>query len=168
MLPRREHSEFRHVEFLSLSNRRVLAILVTNEGEVHNRILYTDRKYSPAELREASNYLDELFAGKDLEQVRAHILKEMQETREHMNRCMITAIEMAQKVLIKETQHDDYVIAGETNLMEFSDLSDMERLRQLFDAFNQKREILHLLDQCLRARGVHIFIGHESGPLILV
>ena len=167
MLPRREHTSFRHVEFLPLSSHRVLAILVTNEQEVQNRIIHTEREYSAAQLREASNYLDEAFAGKDIDEVRQAILREMQDTREHMNQMMLAAIDMAQQVLDRDPQTKDYVMAGETNLMTFSELSDMKSLRHLFEAFNQKREILHLLDQCLRARGVNIFIGSESGHEVL-
>ncbi len=165
MVPLREHTAFRHVEFLPLSNRRVLAIMVTNEREVHNRILQTRRQHSAAELREASNYLDQAFAGKEVEEIRSQILREMQDTRRHLNQLMVDAIDMAHDVF--QDTGDDYIIAGQTNLMEFADLSDVERLRQLFEAFNRKRDILELLDHCLQARGVRIFIGDESGHAVL-
>jgi heat-inducible transcriptional repressor len=161
-LPRHEHALFRRVEFLPLSEKRVLAILVTSEGEVQNRMISTERQCSASELRQASNYLNQLFKGKDLGAVRGTLLGEMQEARSTMNRMMVTAIQMADQVL-EEKQSEDYVMAGQTNLMEFHELCDIEKLRNLFDAFNKKREILHLLDQCVHGDGIQIFIGEESG-----
>ncbi len=161
-LPRHEHALFNRVEFLPLSDKRVLGILVTSEGEVQNRMIMTERACSPAELQQASNYLNELFAGKDLSAVRGTLLKEMQEARSTMNRMMMTAMQMADQILEKN-QSEDYIMAGQTNLMEFRELCDIDKLRNLFDAFNQKREILHLLDQCVHGDGIQIFIGEESG-----
>ena len=165
-LPRQEHALFKRVEFLVLTGKRVLAILVTGEDEVQNRILTTEKQHSAAELQQASNYLNQLFAGKDLLEVRATLLHEMQETRTHMNSMMVTAMHMADQVLEKN-QNEDYVMAGQTNLMEFQELCDIEKLRKLFDAFNTKRDMLHLLDQCVHSDGIQIFIGDESGYRIL-
>lgn len=165
-LPRQEHALFKRVEFLALSRRRVLAILVTGEDEVQNRILTAEKQHSAAELQQASNYLNELFAGKDLSAVRATLLHEMQETRTNMNSMMVTAMHMADQVLEKN-QSEDYVMAGQTNLMEFQELCDIEKLRKLFDAFNTKRDMLHLLDQCVHNEGIQIFIGDESGYRML-
>ncbi len=165
-LPRQEHALFKRVEFLRLSGTQVLAILVTGEDEVQNRILTTEKEHSPAELQQASNYLNELFAGKDLAQARAALLHEMQETRTNMNSMMVTAMHMADQVLEKN-QSDDYVMAGQTNLMDFQELCDLDKLRKLFDAFNTKRDMLHLLDQCIHSEGIQIFIGDESGYQML-
>jgi heat-inducible transcriptional repressor len=165
-LPRHEHPLFKRVEFLPLSDDRVLAILVAGNDEVQNRILHTERAISPAELQQASNYLNELFTGKDLDAVRATLLREMQETRTNMNEMMMTAIRMADQVL-EHHADEDFVLAGQTNLMEFHELCDMERLRNLFDAFSTKRDILHLLDQCVHGEGIQIFIGEESGYRML-
>jgi heat-inducible transcriptional repressor len=165
-LPRQEHALFKRVEFLRLSGTQVLAILVTGEDEVQNRILTTEKEHSPAELQQASNYLNELFAGKDLGQVRAALLHEMQETRTNMNSMMVTAMHMADQVLEKN-QSDDFVMAGQTNLMDFQELCDLDKLRKLFDAFNTKRDMLHLLDQCIHSDGIQIFIGDESGYRML-
>lgn len=166
-MPRREHAAFRHIEFLPLSDNRVLAILVINEREVQNRIIHVNRRYGLDELQQISNYLNMEFKGKDLDTVREALLREMQEVREGMNRMMLAAIEMAEKVFEQQPEKEDYVLAGQINLMGFAELSNVEKLRQLFDAFNQKREILHLLDQCVRAHGVQIFIGEESGYQVL-
>jgi len=165
-LPRQEHALFKRVEFLRLSGTQVLAILVTGEDEVQNRILTTEKEHSPAELQQASNYLNEMFAGKDLAQARAALLHEMQETRTNMNSMMVTAMHMADQVLEKN-QSEDYVMAGQTNLMDFQELCDLDKLRKLFDAFNTKRDMLHLLDQCIHSEGIQIFIGDESGYQML-
>jgi heat-inducible transcriptional repressor len=161
-LPKHEHAVFRRVEFLPLSELRVLAILVTSEGEVQNRIVHTERECSPGELQQASNYLSELFSGKELADVRNTLLREMQEARSTMNQMMMTAMHMADQVL-ERNSNEDFIMSGQTNLMGFQELCDIERLRKLFDAFNQKREILNLLDQCVHGEGIQIFIGEESG-----
>lgn len=161
-LPRHEHDLFKRVEFLPLSGNRVLAILVTGEGEVENRILTAEKRHSPAELQQASNYLNALFAGKELLDVRETLLREMQETRTTMNSMMMTAMQMADQVLEKN-RNEDFVMAGQTNLMGFQELCNIDKLRKLFDAFQQKRDILHLLDQCVHGKGIQIFIGEESG-----
>ena len=161
-LPKHEHAVFNRVEFLPLSDNRVLGILVTSEGEVQNRMIMTERVCSPSELQQASNYLNELFAGKDLGAVRNTLLNEMQETRSTMNRMMMTAMQLADQILEKN-QSEDYIMAGQTNLMEFHELCNIDRLRNLFDAFNKKQEILNLLDQCVHGDGIQIFIGEESG-----
>ena len=167
MLPRHEHVTLRQVEFLSLSEDQVLVILVVNEREVQNRIIRTGRPYSQAELQQAANYLNGLCAGKDLVTVREEILSELRAARETMNAMMQAAVEMAEKALMTEPGAEEMVVAGQTNLMDSGELADMEKLRRLFEAFNEKRELLHLLDHSLNARGVQIFIGEESGFNVL-
>ncbi len=162
-LPRTEHHALRQVEFLPLGDDRVLAVMVVNNREVQNRIIQTAKVYTPAELVQAANYLNSAFSGKDTKQVRADLLREMSEAREEMNRMMQAAIEMAEKALITEAKGDDYVLAGQLNLMEIGELSNVEKLRHLFEAFNEKRDILHLMEQAVAAQGVQIFIGEESG-----
>jgi len=161
-LPRHEHPLFKQVEFLPLSDNRVLAILVTGDDEVQNRIIVTEKKCSPAELQQASNYLNSLFSGKDIAEVRTALLSEMKETRSTMNSMMITAMQMADLVLDNH-EREGFIMAGQTNLMEFQELCDIDKLRKLFDAFSKKRDMLHLLDQCVNAEGIQIFIGEESG-----
>lgn len=163
-LPRKELVCLRHIEFLPLSNTRVLVIFVTNEHEVHNRIIHTAKKFSATELQQAANYLTSIYSGKSLASVRAAVLKEMQEDQQRMNQSMLDAVSMAQLAFNKdENKEEDYVLSGQTNLMGFSELADMDRLKGLFDAFSQKRGIIHLLDKCLAADGVQIYIGEESG-----
>jgi len=169
-LPRAQQASITQVEFVALSENRVLVVLVFNDREVQNRIIQLERYYSPDELKRASNYLNEQFRGRTLSQVRQEILSQIKEAHEHMNKLMLDAISVAQQVFAPESKDEgqlEYVIAGQTNLMGVSDLTSVERLRRLFEAFNEKRDFLHLLDQSLRAEGVQIFIGHESGYQVL-
>ncbi|MCB1747816.1 MAG: heat-inducible transcriptional repressor HrcA [Gammaproteobacteria bacterium] len=167
MIPVVERRALRQVEFLSLNDNRVLAILVTNDREVENRIVKTNRAYSQSELTQAANYLNSAFAGRDIEAVKQRLIQEMADTRAEMDQLMALVIEMSQQLFGDGERPKDYVLAGETNLMDKTELSDIEKLRSLFEAFNQKRDILHLLDQALNASGVQIFIGEESGYEVL-
>jgi heat-inducible transcriptional repressor len=167
-VPRQKHAALRQIEFLGLSENRVLVILVMNEQEVQNRIIHLDRAYSDLELSQAANYLNEKFSGRDLSAVRRDLLKELDAVREDMNRMMRAAIELGEKAFAKDEQaQDDFVVVGHTNLMSYEQLSNVDKLRQLFDAFSTKRDILYLLDRCLCAKGVQIFIGQESGYQVL-
>ena len=168
MVPNQCSMSLKHIEFMPLSDQRVLAILVISSTDVRNVIINTERDYSKGELEQIANYLNSSFAGKGIAAVREKLLKEMRAAKADMDAVMQSAIEMADKVFSNADGGDsDYVIAGQTNLMEFSELSKVERLRQLFDAFNEKREILYLLDSSMRAKGVKIFIGEESGYQVL-
>jgi len=162
-LPKRETINFRQIEFLPLSNTRVLVIFVTNEQEVHNRIIHTSRTFSQAELQCAANYLNSVYCGQSLAAIRESVLKDLQDTQDCINQSMLDAIAMAKLVFNEDGSQDDFVLAGETNLMGVSELSDMDRLKQLFEAFSQKQAVIHLLDQCMQVQGVQIFIGEESG-----
>lgn len=166
-VPRRAHTSLRQIEFLPLSGRRILAILVINEREVQNKILNVHRDYTDDELRQAGNFLTEQFGGHDLNRVRRDLVEELKRTRESMNALMIEAIELAQQVFPDEEPQKEYVLSGETNLMGLEELGDMDKLKGLFNAFSRQRDMLHLLDQSLNAEGVQIFIGHESGYQLL-
>ncbi len=163
-VPRTEFRSLRQVEFLPLSGNRALAILVVDEREVQNRVIETGRPYGAEELQRISNYLNEHFAGLTLEEIRNRLVQDMEETRAHMSRLMEEAIEMGRRALAAPPEsEEDCVVSGETQLMGFRELSDVDKLRQLFEAFEHKRELLGLLDRCVRADGVRIFIGEESG-----
>ncbi|MGH8138837.1 MAG: heat-inducible transcriptional repressor HrcA [Steroidobacteraceae bacterium] len=168
-VPRTQQASITQVEFVALSENRVLVVLVFNDREVQNRIIQLERYYSPDELKRASNYLNEQFRGRTLPQVRQEILRQLAETHAHMNQIMLDAIAVAQHVFEAGEGEDrlEYVIKGETNLMGAAELTNVEKLRRLFEAFNEKRDFLHLLDHSLKAEGVQIFIGHESGYQIL-
>lgn len=162
-LPKADQVVFHQLEFVRLSAQRILAILVTNDGEVINKVIHARKDYSPSELVESANMLNEMFNGQSLAQVRKKLLKDLHQAEDEMNRMMRQAVEMADQVLDDDKPDGDCVISGQTNLMGIGELSEMERLRKLFEAFTEKHEILHLLDDCMTADGVQIFIGHESG-----
>ncbi len=167
-VPRVPRIALRQIEFLPLSEKRVLVILVINDTEVQNRILHTDRDYTASELQQAQNFINEHYAGTDLHTVREKLLEDLDNTRDSMNQAMHDIIAVAHAAMDKaEHPDEEYVLAGETNLMSFAELSDVETLRRLFEAFSRKRLILDLLDRSINADGVRIFIGEESGYGIL-
>ncbi len=162
-LPRTEQDALKQLEFVSLSDNRVLVILVVSDNEIQNRIIHTARHYSQTELQQASNFLNQVFAGKDLPTIRAKVLKELESMKTNVNQLMQTAIEIAQQAFVAGDAKKDYVLSGQTNLMDVAELCDIEKLKKLFDSFNQKKDVLHLLEQAIKADGVQIFIGEESG-----
>jgi heat-inducible transcriptional repressor len=167
-LPRTRAAHISQVEFVALTENRVLVVLVFNDREVQNRIIQTERRYSADELKRASNYLSEQCRGRSLSEVRQEILRQLSEAHAHMNQIMLDAISVAQQVFEGGGEGRlEYVIKGETNLMGMAELTNVEKLRRLFEAFNEKRDFLHLLDHSLKAERVQIFIGHESGYHIL-
>lgn len=161
-VPKREGFAFQFIDFVPLSGNRVLAVLVFSDGEVQNRILHPRSPFSPAELDRVANYLNQHYSGLSLLEVRRKLLRELRDTRERMYRVMGGAISLAESAFVMEDP-DDLVLAGETNLMDCSDLSDVEKLRQLFETFHRKRELLSLMEQCIHGQGVRLFIGEESG-----
>ena len=164
MIPRAEVNMLRQLEFLPLSNRRVLAIMVINEKEVQNRIINTERDYTESELQQAANYINTHFLGKDLGSMRELLKQELHQAQQELSELMKLVIEVSGKVIDENLNLDEeLLVEGQANLMEFEDLSDMEKLRRLFEAFHKKRDILHLLDRCQYSNGVQIFIGQESG-----
>jgi heat-inducible transcriptional repressor len=160
--PKQDAIKIRQIEFVSLSETRVLLILVTTAGDVQNRILFTKRGYSHSELVTATNYLNQHFAGLAFTEIRSRIQNELKQLRSDMTELMSAAVEAGSEAL-EETQ-STYVISGKTNLLDAEDLSsNMARLRELFKLFEQKTGLMQLLDISNRAQGVQIFIGGESG-----
>ena len=163
-VPKASHAKLRHIEFLPLSDQRILAIMVINEREVQNRVLHMQRSYTTMELHEASNFLNQNFSGKDIFAVREKLLQGMQETRKDIDAIMQTAIEVADATFSESLQvREEYLVQGETNLVRFGESSDTDSLTQLLEVFDHKREILGLLDRCIQADGVKVFIGNEAG-----
>ena len=162
-VPTRSYLEISRIEFIKLSGHQVLAVLVMTNGEVENRVLETSREFNKAELEKSAASLNQHFAGKRVSNVRRNILNDMQNARESMNNMMQDAIGLAEKLFATPQQESAMVMAGQVNLMEFAELSNVDKLRSLFEAFNQQRDILHLLDQSLSAKGVRIYIGEEAG-----
>jgi heat-inducible transcriptional repressor len=161
-VPRREQFAFRHIDFVALDAQRVLVILVFTDNEVQNRIVATRRAYTPAELEQTANYLNKHFAGRPLAEIRAELVRELRETRSAMERVLSVAVDLSESAFAAPSD-EDMLVAGQTRLMGVQDLSDVERLRELFEAFSRKRELLQLLEGCIHAEGVRLFIGEESG-----
>jgi heat-inducible transcriptional repressor len=161
MTPKRREASFRHIEFLRLSERRVLLIVVTSEGDVQNRILHTDRPYTQSQLIEATNFFNQHYSGQPYDAVRSLLAEELKSLREDIVGLMTAAVEVGGAAL---NENEALVVTGEKNLLAASDLaSNMDRLRRLFELFEQKTSLLHLLDVSQRAQGVQIYIGGESG-----
>jgi len=160
MSPRRS-SVFRHIEFLRLGERRILVILVSPEGDVQNRVIFTETDYSPSQLVEASNYLNAHYMGLTLEQVRERLQGEVDTLRGEIAKLMQAAVTVGTEAMTQA--QDEVVISGERNLLAVSDFSsDMSHLRRAFDLFEQKAQLMRLLDIAGQAEGVRIFIGGES------
>lgn len=165
LVPHRdEQVKFRHIDFLALSGRRILVILVTEDGRVDNRVIVADRDYTASELEQAANYFNESYTGMVLADVKRALVNDMQRVSADLQRVIELATAMARKAFAAEKEEaDELVVSGEANLMEVPDLGDIRKLRKLFDAFTAKRDLLHLLDQSMRVKGIKIFIGAESG-----
>src|SRR5262245_18984050 len=150
-----------HIEFLPLSEQRVLAIMVFDGREVENRVVHLERDIPPEELRRVAAALNEQFRGRTLQQVRQELIDQLSEMREKLNQGMVDTITVAQQLFGGSTPRNDMelVIAGETKLMGYGELSSVEKLRRLFEAFDEKSTILRLLDLSLNGAGVQIFIG---------
>jgi heat-inducible transcriptional repressor len=165
-VPRRNEKPLQQVEFLPLSDRRVLVILIISDTEVQNRIIHVERDYTKDELSEFARELNLEYLGKPLIEVRDRLRKELEKTKESMSQSMQKMIDVAGQVFgpdETDEEQESMLLAGETNLMNHADLGDVTKLRDLFDAFAQKRDIFHLLERSVSAEGVQIFIGRESG-----
>jgi heat-inducible transcriptional repressor len=159
MAPKRP-SVFRHIEFLSLSERRVLVILVSPDGDVQNRVIHTQTDYAQSQLQEAANFLNTHYAGLTIDQVRERLHTEVDRLRSEIASLMVKAVEAGSQAI---EQQDEVVVAGERNLLSVSEFSrDMEHLRKMFDLFEQKTQLMRLLEVSNQAEGVRIFIGGES------
>lgn len=157
----RQESVFKQVEFLRLSEKRILLVVVAPNDEVHNRLLLTELDYTPSQLVQAANYLNQQFAGQSFEQARMKINHELRQLQGDMNALMQAALEAGREAMAENA--DEMVISGERNLLNVSDLSsNMSSLRKMFDLFEQKSSLMQLLDVSSNASGVRIFIGGES------
>ena len=159
MAPRRT-SVFRHIEFLRLSERRFLVIIVSPDGDVQNRVVFTEADYTQSQLIEAANFLNANYAGMAIEQVRERLKGEVDKLRGEIGALMQTAVQASSEAM---SEQDEVVISGERNLLAVSDFSsDMSHLRRAFELFEQKTQLMRLLDISSQAAGVRIYIGGES------
>ena len=160
-VPKRETFAFRQIEFVALDPHRVLAILVFADGEVQNRVVQVRRAFDPAELEQAARYLNAHFAGQPLATIRASLLRDLHDARSEMERLLASSVELAEQAFAPG--RDDVLLAGQTRLMGLQELADLDRLRALFEAFAEKRELLQLLERTAKAPGMRVFIGEETG-----
>ena len=161
-VPGGSEAPLKQMEFVLLDGARVLAILVFADGQVQNRVLTLRQKLDTRALEQASNFLNEHYAGLRLEEIRLRVLAELRAAGSELNRRLETAVEVAAQTFAPVPQAD-MLVSGQTNLMGGDDASQMDRLRELFEAFQRKRDLLALLEGCARAPGVRLFIGEESG-----
>lgn len=161
VLTPRHESIFQQIEFLRLSEKRILLVIVAPNGDVQNRLLLTDVDYTPSQLVQAANYINQHYAGLSFDDVRVRLQSELRQLRDDMTRLMQAAVEAGSDAMAES--EDEVVISGERNLLSVSDLaSNMSSLRKLFDLFEQKTSLMQLLDVSSKATGVQIFIGGES------
>ena len=159
MTPRRP-SVFRHIEFLSLSERRVLLILVSPDGDVQNRVIHTQSDFTQSQLQEAANFLNAHYAGLTMEEVRERLKTEVDALRGEIASLMVKAVDAGSEAM---GQQEEVVVAGERNLLSVNEFSrDMDHLRKMFDLFEHKTQLMRLLEVSNQAEGVRIFIGGES------
>ena len=161
-VPKREEFPFRHIDFVALGGNRVLVILVFADNEVQNRVVTTQRAYSASDLEQIANFLNANYSGLRMSEIRERLTREMRETSHRLHQLMVAAVDVTQHAF-PDKPAADMLVAGQINLMGSQGLSDMERLRELFEAFQRKRDLLMLLENCARAEGVRLFIGEESG-----
>ncbi len=163
-VPRQNANQLRQVEFLPLEGDRVLVIMVVNEREVQNRIIHTERQYTEEELRLATTLVNQRFAGSRLDEIKRQVVSEMEADRRSIDTYMQATLDLASKVFEEnESEKEDYVVAGESQLVGSASPEELERLQELFEAFQRKKDLLHLLEHCTRAQGIQIFIGEEAG-----
>ena len=166
MIPKRKRIAFKHLEFLPLSETRILVIIVTSDGNVQNRIILADKPYSSGELTQASNYFNSHYAGQTFEEVQQNLHSELQQMQSDMNRLMSAALAASSSQA--KGDKDGVIIAGERNLLQVDELStNVTSLRKLFELFERRTSLMQLLDNSQHAEGIQIFIGGESGYLAL-
>ena len=166
MTPKRRSQSLKHLEFLSLSDKRVLLIMVTSDGDVQNRIIRTDHNYSPSELTQTANYLNQHYIGSTFEEMRLKIQRELEQLHQAMSKLMQAMLAAGGDGMAE--QRDAFVLSGESNLLRVDDLSsNVSNLRKLFEVFEQKTQLMQILNDSSHAPGVKIFIGGESGVVPL-
>lgn len=167
LLPRGDHARLKHLDLVPLSEHRLLVVLVTQDAAVRNWVVQGRRRYTESELQQAANYLTQHYAGRTLPEVRAGLLAELRDVQAQVSSTMSALVEVADQLVPESVLGSDYLIRGESNLLADPQVGDMDRLRALFRAFGEKRELLALLDQCIGSDGIQIFIGAESGYAFL-
>jgi len=162
-VPRQTDFPLRHIDFVPLPDAQVLVILVFSDNQVQNRVVQLAKPLEGRELEQAANYINTHFVGLRVDDIRAHLLAELRAAGSELNRLVVNATELATASFAPQAEGDDVLVSGQTNLMACAELADLQRLRELFEAFQQKNGLLQLMESCARAPGVRLFIGEESG-----
>lgn len=162
-VPRQVDFPLRHIDFVPLPDARVLVILVFSDNQVQNRVVQLAKPLEGRELEQAANYINAHFVGLRVDDIRAHLLAELRAAGSELNRLVVNATELATASFAPQAEGDDVLVSGQTNLMACAELADLQRLRELFEAFQHKNGLLQLMESCARAPGVRLFIGEESG-----
>lgn len=160
-VPRQTDFPLRHIDFVALPEARVLVILVFSDNQVQNRVIQLSKPLEARDLEQAANYINEHFVGLRVDDIRAHLLRELREASSELHQLLSRAVELATSSF--GPQDEDVLVSGQTNLMAYSELGNLDRLRDLFEAFQKKNELLQLMETCAKAPGVRLFIGEESG-----
>lgn len=165
-VPRHSDFSLRHIDFVPLEGARILVILVFADNQVQNRVVQLAEPLGASALEQAANYLNAEFAGLRLDEIRARLLSELERAGNELNELLSNAVKLASASFAPPSEAD-MVLSGQTNLMGYQELSDLDRLRDLFETFQRKRDLLHLLEGCAKAPGVRLFIGEEAGHAAL-
>ena len=160
-IPKQKQSYFTKIEFLRLSTDRVLAVLILDNYEVQNRVVYVNKEFSTEELSLCASYLNERLSGRLLSEIRKDLLADLTSMRTSISELMMKALQITEDSY--SSKDTEILISGETNLMDIKELADVQKLKQMFDAFSQKRDLIHLLDKTIASPGIKIYIGKESG-----
>ncbi len=159
--------DVRHIEFMKLSDRRILVIMVVNSDQVHNKVIQVDREYTDLELTEAEKLISQYLIGTDFSTAKIQLHEEIKRHKDDVNNIMESVLDVMGAVCGENAEQDALLTSGESNLLQFAELSDINKLRDIFAIFNQKRDLLHILEGCSNTDGVQIFIGSESGYNVL-
>ena len=162
-VPRQADFPLRHIDFVGLPEAQVLVILVFSDNQVQNRVVRLAKPLGTGELEQAANYLNAHFVGLRLDEIRMRLMAELREAGSELNRLLAHAVDLAAASFAPAPVREEVLVSGQTKLMGYAELADLDRLRELFEAFQHKSELLQLLDLCARAPGVRLFIGEESG-----
>ena len=161
-VPKKKDNILKEIDFIPLSDKRILAIIVINETEVENKILQMKRNYSRNELQQSANFINQNYSGKSLEIIKNDLLNQLKETSDLAKTLMNNLIDITDDV-INTKDSDGYYMTGENHLLDHDELSDINRLKELFNAFSEKQELLQILDKSISTSNIQIFIGEESG-----
>ncbi len=162
VLPNISVAAFHQIEFLKLSGNRILVILVTEDGRVQNRVISNDNKFSDSEVEQAANFFNQKYKGQPLSRVKERLLNEIKSDSEQINKLMETAVTVARNVFTEEDE-ETVMLSGEEKLLNVPDFAAVEKIRKIFETFRARHSLLSLLDQSVKASGVSIFVGDESG-----